>query len=181
VQDLAKTLIKIYPDAQTPVMTKTRYVEYENRGFWAYDVALGVFLKHLIDAAETSGQAKTAWLSTAISTWREVACISDYGLTLDTGWSATQMQTFITLAEVACARLADRASIPAGEIVSWPILDDLRIFPRGATGVLTAPVVELGRAIIELVSRELPGAPDGKFWFYGTPTGRQTLGRRIPD
>src|ERR1700686_3760499 len=121
-------------------MTATQYVEYENRGFWAYDVALGVFLKHLIDAAETSGQAKTAWLSTAISSWREVACISDYGLTLDARWSATQMQAFIALAEVACARLAERASIPAREIVGWPILDDLRIFPRGATAVLPATV-----------------------------------------
>jgi hypothetical protein len=49
-------------------MTATQYVEYANRGFWAYDVALGVFLKHLIDAAETSGQAQMAWLLTAIST-----------------------------------------------------------------------------------------------------------------
>ena len=67
---------------------------------------------------------------------------------------------------------------PAEEIVNWPILDDKRIFLRGATDVLTAPVVELGRAIIQLVSGELRDAPDGKFWFYGTPTGRQTLGRR---
>jgi hypothetical protein len=162
-------------------MTKTQYVGCENRGFWAYDVALGVFLKHLIDAAETSGQAKTAWLSTAISSWREVACISDYGLTLGSGWSAAQRQAFIALAEVACARLAERASIPAGEIVGWPILDDLRIHTRGAVEVHTAPVVELGRAIIELVSGELPKAPDGEFWFYGTPTGRQTLVRRSPD
>jgi hypothetical protein len=47
--------------------------------------------------------------------------------------------------------------------------------------VHTAPIVELGRAIIELVSGELPEEPDGKFWFYGTPDGRQTLGRRSPD
>ena len=39
-------------------MSQTQYVKYANRGFWAYDVALGVFLKHLIDAAETSDQAK---------------------------------------------------------------------------------------------------------------------------
>ena len=162
-------------------MTATQYVEYENRGFWAYDVALGVFLKHLIDAAETSGQAETAWLATAISSWREVACFSDYGLTLGAGWSAAQKRDFIALAEDASAKLAKRASIPAEEITGWRLLDDLRIFPRGATEVLTAPVVELGRAIIELVSGELPEAPDGKFWFYGTPTGRQTLGRQSPD
>lgn len=78
-------------------------------------------------------------------------------------------------------RLSKRVSIPAEEIAGWRLLDDLRIFPRGATEVLTGPVVELGRAIIELVSGELPEEPDGKFWFYGTPTGRQTLGRRSPD
>jgi hypothetical protein len=161
-------------------MTKTKYIEFGNRGFWAYDVALGVFLKHLIDAAEKSGQAKRAWLSTAISSWREVACISDYGLKLESGWSAAKRQAFIALAEVACARLAERASIPAGE-VGWPILNDLSIHTRGAVEMHTAPVVELGRAIIELVSGELPKAHDGEFWFYGTPTGRKTLGRRSSD
>ena len=33
-------------------MSKTQHVEYRGRTFWAYDVALGVFLKYLIDAAE---------------------------------------------------------------------------------------------------------------------------------
>src|SRR5258708_24236630 len=107
-------------------MTATQYVECENRGFWAYDVALGVFLKHLIDAAEASDQAKTAWLSTAISSWREVACISDYGLMLDAGWSAGQRQAFIALPEDASARLAKRASISAEEIGGWRLLDQLR-------------------------------------------------------
>ena len=63
-------------------MSATQYVEYADRGFWAYDVALGVFLKHLIDAAETSDQAKTAWLSAAVSSWRVGAWNGDYGLTL---------------------------------------------------------------------------------------------------
>ncbi len=157
-----------------PVVSKTKYVEYTNRGFWAYDVALDIFLKHLIDAAEASGQAKTGWLSSAIESWR-MACIPDYGLTLDAGWSAVQQQAFIALAEQASARLANRTSIPAEEIVNWRVLDDLHIFPRGEKEVLTAPVVELGRAIIALVSGELSEAPNGKTWLYGTPTGRQTL------
>jgi hypothetical protein len=157
-------------------VSKTQFVEYATQGFWAYDVALGIFLKHLIDAAEATDQADTPWLSSAISSWRVVACISDYGLTLDADWSAAQRQTFITLAEDACSSLAKRVSIPAEEIVAWPILDDLRIFPRGATEVLTAQVVELGRAIIALVSGDLPEAPHGKTWFYGTTTGRVTIG-----
>jgi hypothetical protein len=39
--------------------------------------------------------------------------------------------------------------------------------------VETAPVIELGRAFIELVSGELPEPPDGKIWIYGTETGRE--------
>src|SRR5262249_45079298 len=164
-------------------MSKTKFIAYGNRdwaygdipsGFWAYDVALDVFLKHLIDAAEASEGTNTAWLSTAISDWR-LACVPDYGLTLDASWSAAQRQTFLALAEEACTRLATRESIPSEEIVSWPILDDIRIFTRGAAQVPTAPVIELGRAIIALVNRQLPEAPEGQIWLYGTPEGRMTI------
>ena len=79
------------------------------------------------------------------------------------------------MAEQACAILASRESIPAQEIISWPILEDERIFPRGATEVLTAPVVELGQAMIALVCGQLTPAPKGQIWLYGTPEGRQTL------
>jgi len=154
-------------------VSQTRYVEYAGRGFWAYDVGLGVFLKHLIDAAKASDEARTAWLSAAVSSWRAVAGIPDLQLTLDSGWSVDQRQTFVALVEDACSRLAKRESIPAEEIVAWPILDDLRIFPRGALEVETAPVIELGRAFIELVSGELPEPPAGKIWIYGTETGRE--------
>lgn len=83
-----------------------------------------------------------------ISEWREVASIADIGLTLDEDWSPAKRRTFVALAEDACASLATWASIPAEEIVAWPLLDDLRIHPRGATEVLTAPIVELGRAVV---------------------------------
>jgi hypothetical protein len=127
--------------------------------------------------AEASDQAKTEWLSSAIESWRE-ACIPDFGLTLDPSWSPAQLQTFIALAEEASAKLAKRALIPAEEIAGWRVLDDLRTYTRGANEVLTAPVIELGRAIIALVSGELPEAPNGTAWCYGTPEGRQTIGMR---
>jgi hypothetical protein len=158
-------------------MSKTKYVGYIDGGFWAYDVALEVFLKHLIDAAEASDQAETPWLSTAISEWRAVASIPDIGLTLNEGWSPEQRLKFVSLADRACAKIGERTSIPAEEVVAWPLLDDLRIFPRGATEVLTAPVVELGRATIELISGTLPDPPTGSTaWLYGTDEGRTTLG-----
>ncbi len=162
-------------------MSKTKYVEYAGRGFWAYDVGLSVFLKHLIEAAEASDEAGSAWLSNAVSSWRETACIGDIGLTLDASMSSEHQHTLVTLAEDACARLGKRVSIPADEIVSWPFIDDLRIFPRGASEVDTAPVVELGRALMALVSGELPDAPTGKIWIYGTETGRELYPPDPPD
>jgi hypothetical protein len=136
---------------------------------------VGVFLKHLIDAAQASGEANTPWLSEGVASWRVWAVVSDYGLTLDGRWSAEQRKTFTALAEEACAALATRDSIPEKEITSWSFVDDLRIHPRGANEVLTAPVIELGRAIIALLSGELPEAPKGEAWFFGTSTGRSTI------
>lgn len=115
-------------------------------------------MKHLIDAAEASGQSGTEWLSSAVLSWRRVACISDFGLTLDKDWSVAQRQEIVALAEVANATLATRESISAEEIARWRLLDDLRIFPRGAKQLLTAPIIELGDAIIALVSGRLPEA-----------------------
>jgi hypothetical protein len=156
-------------------VSKTQFVKYAGHGFWAYDVAVGVFLKYLLDAAESSPEAQTPWLSEAMSNWRLWAVISDFGFTLEEQWSAEERKTFIALAEEACAALATRDSIAAQEIVSWPFVDDLRIHPRGSKEVHTAQVIELGRAIIALVSGELPEAPEGKIWLYGTPAGRGTL------
>jgi len=156
-------------------VSKTQSVTYAEHGFWAYDVAVGIFLKHLIDAAQASGEASTAWLSQAVASWRVWAVVSDYGVALDRRWSAEQRKTFIALAEEACTALATRDSIPAKEITSWPFVDDLRIHPRGANEVFTAPVIELGRAIIALLCGELPEAPKGEAWLFGTPTGRSTI------
>ena len=60
-------------------VTATKWIEFESRHFWAYDVAAGVFLKHLIDEAEASGQADTPWLSKAVSSWRVQAVIREFG------------------------------------------------------------------------------------------------------
>jgi hypothetical protein len=155
-------------------VSKTKYVSYGDRGFWAYDVILNVFLKHLIDAAQVIDQADSEWLSSATMDWLTVASIPDIGLSLEGPWLEAQRQSFVAITEAACAKLAERTSIPATEIISWPLLEDMRIFPRGATEVPTAPIVELAHAIIALVSGTLPEAPSGTAWFY-TDTGRETI------
>jgi hypothetical protein len=150
-------------------------VVFEDRGFWAYDVALHVFLKYLIDAAQTSTEAGAPWLSESIASWRIYAVIGGFQVTLAENWSPEQREILIALAEEACSALATREFIPAEEIVSWPFEDDQRIFPRGAKEVFTAPLVELGRAIIALLRGDLPDPPKGEAWFFGLPEGRTTL------
>lgn len=158
------------------LVTATKVVDYARRGFWAYDVAAGVFIKYLLDAAEKSGEAHNPWLSEAISHWRVQAVVTECGFTLEESWSAEEREAFIALAEQACAEIATRDSIPVEEIVSWPFVDDLRIFPRtAAKEVRTAPIVELGQAIVGLVLGQLPEAPKGEAWFFGTPDGRSTI------
>jgi hypothetical protein len=50
------------------IMTMTQFVRHGDRGFWAYDVALGVFLKHLIDVAEPLAQSQgNNWRSDELS------------------------------------------------------------------------------------------------------------------
>ncbi|HST12396.1 MAG TPA: hypothetical protein VLL05_18625 [Terriglobales bacterium] len=137
-------------------MSKTNFVQYGDNGFWAYDVALGVFLKYLIDVAETSPNAGSAWLSKAVSWWRVVASVWGYGLSLRKIRTATQRQLFIAFAEEACVRLTMRESIPGAEMLGWNVLDGDGIHPRGAKEVQTAPVIELGRAVIALMAGECP-------------------------
>ena len=158
-------------------MTATKGISFEGRFFWAYDVASGVFLKYLVDEAEASEHKCEPWLLDAMSHWRLQACITEYGLSLEERWSSEQRQVFIKLAKEACKKIATRESIPAEEIASWrPVKGEpLSIFPRSATEVLTAPIVELGHAIIALVSGNLPRPSIGEAWFYGTPTGRSTI------
>jgi hypothetical protein len=153
-------------------VSKTQFVEYRDRGFWAYDVALGVFLWHLIGAATTRvATANEQWLNDAISSWRVVACIGDYALIIDDSWSEKQIDLLVELTNEACNSLARREAIGSEEITSWPVLDDLRLHTRGATTVDTRPVIELGQAIIALVNNSLPAAPAGKHWLYGAPDG----------
>jgi hypothetical protein len=161
-------------------MSQKQFVSYGDRGFWAYDVALGIFLKHLIEVAEPHAVGLSReWLAKAVSFWRVVAGVGDYGLQIDEKWSAPHLDVFINLTGQACKLLRERVSIAADELAAWPpILDDLRIFPRGATEVFTAPIVELGMAIVALVDGSLPAAPVGTWWFFGTPEGRTTICKR---
>jgi hypothetical protein len=160
-------------------MSKNSYIGFGDSGFWAYDVSVHIFLKHLIDCAcEYVESHDCPWLRDYIQHWRVQAVVNDLGMSLDNGWTEQQRQTVRVLIEEACGALQRRDSIPAEEVASWQILDDLRIFCRGATLIPTAPVVELGRAIASLVEGTLPCPPQGTYWYYGADCGRLAIERK---
>jgi hypothetical protein len=111
----------------------------------------------------------------AISDWRRIAVIQDIGLEVDASWSASQLATFVELADQACVALSRSEIYSADEIASWEFFEERRICLRGATHVQTGPVAELGRALITLIHGSLPAPPTGKQWLYGAPEGRMTI------
>jgi hypothetical protein len=158
-------------------MSKTHYIQYRDDGFWGYDVAQGVLLKYLAELAEArAAQPGMSWLKEAAHSWRIGAVL--YGLHIEESWSAEQLGVFKHLVLEACELLQAREAIASAEIEAWPMVDDLRIFTRGAKEVSTAPVVELGRAVVSLIEGSLPAPPAGTWWCYGFPPGRTTIRKR---
>jgi hypothetical protein len=157
-------------------MSRTVAIEYRGRAFWAFDVVVGVFAKHLIDVAAplVSGSHKS-WLGEAVAQWRVNAVISDFGFFLDENWSQSQIDVLIELINESCRRLGERDEIPSREIEGWEIFDDLRIFPRGLSTVPTRPVIQLGRGIIAILDGSLPEAPPGTWWFYTVEDSPATI------
>ncbi|MBX7184393.1 MAG: hypothetical protein K1Y01_04530 [Vicinamibacteria bacterium] len=158
-------------------MSKTQFVEFSNRGFWAYDVALGIFLKHLVDAGENPEHAAIQWVQDALPKWRAVIAAAGSGLgwRIDEGWLGSESGLFLQLAQEATRQLASRASIPVAEMEEWAAFDGLENVSRGVPVVLTAPIVELGEAIHRLLQGPSVDPPHGKYWLYGTPTGRMIV------
>jgi hypothetical protein len=153
-------------------MSQTLFIKYGDAGFWAYDVAVGVFLKYLIDrAGQHIERQPSAWLNDCVKQWRVNAVMSEYGLHLDPTWTDDQRQTVSALIDDACQELQKAKQISADEAASWKILDGEGIHSRGAPWIPTAPAVELGRAIGLLLEGALPKAPSGSWWFYGTEGG----------
>lgn len=160
-------------------MSRTKSVTYKDTSFWAYDVAFGIFLKFIIDKAIRHTEPKhSAWLSRCVQQWRVDAIVSDFAFNFDSQLSAEQVQLILQLADECCLELAKRESIPGQEMEAWDILDGKGIETRGYKEFPTAPVIELGRAMQELLSGTLAPAPAGTWWFYGAETGRQVIRMR---
>jgi hypothetical protein len=132
-------------------------------------------LKHLIDVASSrSMNLDCKWLGSEIINWCLAAVVPDIGWKINSSWSTSQIAVFAELVNQACLDLSRREFYMAPEIASWVLLDDLAVYSRCEAQVYTAPIMELGQAIIALVNHYLPKPPVGKQWIYGAPEGRTT-------
>jgi hypothetical protein len=163
-------------------MSKTLFIKFRGRGFWAYDVTFSVLMKHLIDAAGAHPSCVEPWLAEATWRWRVDAVICDLGMYLNDAWTPPQLATVIELLTRACEALSLRDEISREEIEGWVLLDDGRTQPRlwtrGAESVRTTPIVRMGEAIIAVLRGALPEAPAGHWWFYVDKDEPSTLKRR---
>lgn len=149
-----------------------------------YDVLHDIFLKYLIDEAQAfdvggvHSRVEPSWLAAEIECWRGCAAIPDIAASFDEGWSDDQRRLVAALAERACATLIQRPFISAAEMRSWNVLDGIAgIEPRGEENVPTAPVAEVGRAVIALLRGEQIEPPASGDWYY-TISGRVPVPRR---
>ncbi|MFG3301349.1 hypothetical protein [Micromonospora chersina] len=78
------------------------------------------------------------------------------------------------LIEETNRRLGERGRVTASELKGWTALGDDVIELRRDT-VDTAPVVELGQGVLQLLRESLSPAPEGTWWFYGVEGGLQTI------
>jgi hypothetical protein len=147
-------------------MSRNLYVRYRDAGFWAYDVAVGILLKHLIDVAEERSDINESWIQTCVETWRINILVNEYGLYLDEDWSEIQIEIVIEMLYEACDRLENRESISAREMERWDVIEG-GVEHRGASHFPTAPILKMGQAIEQLLTSSLPRAPKGTWWYYG--------------
>ena len=151
-------------------MSATQWVECDGAGFWAFDVALALFLEALIAAAREHG-SREPWLRGAIEDWTLTKTVNDHGLTLRTS-SSDEKETLVALIERACDLLSEREVLTPAEVAARGGV------PRGTEDVDVRHVIELGRAVAELVRGSLAPSPAGTEWLFGAPGGRTTIRMR---
>jgi hypothetical protein len=154
-------------------MSQTTYINFRGNGFWAYDVVSSVFLRFMINAAIERTAANTdEWLNDTLENWRVNAVTPDLGFYLDDDWPHTKIATVVELCQRAAETIRIGGDISASDVESWPILDELRIFPRGYDPVPAEPVARFGDAVVALLENTLPKPPGRHAWFF-------TLGENV--
>jgi hypothetical protein len=167
-------------------VSKTVPVRCADQEFWAYDLALGIWLKKALDEVHSNGwQGEPGASADELRGWETVAVLGANSL-LDLtprAETAPRRENFEAIATSVEAWLVDRERIPGVELASWRLLGNAQLSRSDAPaiveyGMQTGPVVDLGRALLAAVRGSLPPAPTSTWWFFGYEVGGSTIKMR---
>lgn len=162
-------------------MTKTCPVQYQDRGFWAYDESLAILLYLAADMAETPAFVND-FSAPFIDQWRVLTFVGgNFAFQLDDLCADDHRRERFAELIATCRDDLQRVSHLSGSVIeSWRALGE-RVIWRGGQGndvASTAPIVELATAIVQLVCGDLPQPPPEHWWFIGTSSGITTIAMR---
>jgi hypothetical protein len=154
-------------------MSRTAPIEYDGQMLWAYDESRGIWMKHLIDAIVDI--APDAWTDAELDGLRATASLgSAAAWTIEL--TAEQRPHFLAAARQATDRLAAEDFLSRSEAQTRYMLEDLPLIRHsgGHELIATAPLVQLGNAVIALVEGTLEPPPPRNAWYF-TDDGRETI------
>jgi hypothetical protein len=160
-------------------MSKTVPVRFGGRGFWAYDVSLGILLLEAIHVAvQRPPEQRPPWAEAVLEDLRtHIRVGASFVFSLDAdGWNDQQRSYVRSITAEAGRRLRDRGTITAAEAAHRYVINGAPYFLRGQEQIDGAVVADLAEAIERLILDELPPVPvTDRRWFFGVDGGPRTL------
>ncbi|WP_433656035.1 hypothetical protein ACQPW1_33700 [Nocardia sp. CA-128927] len=160
-------------------MSRTKFVEIDDRGFWAVDDALDVWLAYLVEAAGDAGPAEP-WLSDLVEDWRRGSALADIGVTMRLPVAAHR-ERVRGIAERARRAALAGGNVPVERLRQWVILADSTVsdgFSRTPDGVGVDRILEVADGFIGLLDGRLAADPPHGWWYLGTGAGMSIIERR---
>jgi hypothetical protein len=167
-------------------VSRTVAVTCGSQEFWAYDLALGIWLKKALDEIARQGwQGEPSPAAAELSDWATVAVLGSSSVLDLTPRSLTlaRQDNFEGIATGIETWLESRERLSGPELAEWRLLDDAPISRADAPAVVengteTAPVIDLGRALVSAVLGVLPPPPPATWWAIGFASERTTIAMR---
>jgi len=163
-------------------VSKTVAVTNGEVSFWAYDLALGIWLKLFCDEVRSQGWAGPgATFESDVREWELTAVLgANRGLDLAREWTIEKRLMFDEAARRVQQALAAGDHLGSDEINSWRLLDGQPIARAGTLGgrLQAEPILDLGEALMGLVAGNLASAPPGTWWMIGYSPERTTIEMR---
>ena len=162
-------------------MSKTTTVTFAERGFWALDDALAVWLAYLVEEADRSdGAHDDPWCVRAREAWRVAAGIPQFGARIPRS-TPEQLDRLLSTAAAARRRAQASGDLSLEHLRAWVMVDDLVVsdgFSRTGAVVEVIRVIEVADAFIALVDGTLPADPPEGAWFVGCGRGYEVMPHR---